>query len=56
MTGQVRLALRHWQKDTDLAGVREQRALAKLPDAERKQWQQFWGEVEEVLRGGKQQE
>jgi hypothetical protein len=36
----------HWQKDDDLAGVREPAALAKLPEAERLEWQKFWKEVE----------
>jgi serine/threonine-protein kinase len=35
----------HWQTDPDLAGVRDQAALAKLPDAERKEWTKLWGEV-----------
>jgi serine/threonine protein kinase/Flp pilus assembly protein TadD len=42
-------ALRHWQKDPDLAGVREWAALAKLPEAERKAWCQLWIGVEETL-------
>jgi hypothetical protein len=40
--------LQHWQTDTDLAGVRDQDALAKLPAEERKQWLQFWSDVEAV--------
>jgi hypothetical protein len=31
----VRQTLQHWQKDTDLASLRDAVALAKLPDAER---------------------
>jgi hypothetical protein len=42
----VRQKLQHWQKDPDLASVRGKEALAKLPEAERQVWQQFWGEVE----------
>jgi serine/threonine-protein kinase len=45
----VQKMLRHWQKDPDLAGVRDA-ALAKLPEAERAEWQQLWGEVEALLK------
>jgi Flp pilus assembly protein TadD len=41
--------MRHWQKDPDLAGVRDPAALAKLPEAERLEWQKFWKEVEALL-------
>jgi tetratricopeptide (TPR) repeat protein/serine/threonine protein kinase len=37
--------LRHWQHDPDLAAVRDPGALAKLPEAERKEWTKFWSEV-----------
>ena len=37
--------LREWQQDADFAGVRGE-ALAKLPEAERKAWQQLWADVE----------
>jgi tetratricopeptide (TPR) repeat protein len=42
----VRQTLQHWQKDADLASVREKEALAQLPEAERAAWQQLWAEVE----------
>jgi Tfp pilus assembly protein PilF len=42
----VRQTMQHWQKDTDLAGVRDADALAKLPEAERQQWQKLWDDVE----------
>jgi hypothetical protein len=42
-------ALKHWQKDVDLASVRDFEALAKLPDADRKDWQALWAEVGDVL-------
>jgi tetratricopeptide (TPR) repeat protein len=41
--------LRHWQKDTDLAGVRDKVALAKLPEAERQQWAKLWADVAALL-------
>ena len=44
--------MRHWLKDEDLAGVRDPESLSKLPEAERKDWQMLWEEVE-ALRGKK---
>jgi serine/threonine-protein kinase len=44
-----RQALRHWQQDPDLAGVRDKAALAKLPEAERQEWAKLWGEVAALL-------
>ncbi len=52
----VQQTLRHWQADTDLAGVRDAEALAKLPESERVAWQSFWAEVDVLLaraRGGR---
>jgi serine/threonine-protein kinase len=46
---EVQAKMRHWQKDSDLAGVRDPSALAKLPEAERLEWQKFWKEVETLL-------
>jgi tetratricopeptide (TPR) repeat protein len=46
----VQQTLKHWQADTDLAGLRDQAGLAKLPDAEREACQKLWGEVAEVLQ------
>jgi tetratricopeptide (TPR) repeat protein len=46
----ARQALKHWQKDPDLAGVRDQEALAKLPEAERKEWARLWDEVADLLK------
>jgi serine/threonine-protein kinase len=50
-TAQQRLkrTLQHWQKDSDLAGVRGKAALAKLPEAERNEWTKFWSEVAALL-------
>ncbi len=42
--------LRHWTTDSDLAGVRDPDALAKLPEAERKVWQALWDDVERLRR------
>ena len=41
--------MQHWLQDKDFTGVRDSEALAKLPEAERKDWQKLWEEVE-VLR------
>ena len=43
-------ALRHWQTDPDLAGVRDKAALEKLPDAERADWEKLWSDVAELLK------
>jgi serine/threonine-protein kinase len=37
--------LKHWQRDTDLAGVRDEKQLALLPAAEQKSWRALWAEV-----------
>ena len=48
--GAIAQTLRHWQEDTDLAGVRETEALQKLPDEERKPWEALWAEVKDLLK------
>jgi serine/threonine-protein kinase len=45
----VQRTLQHWQKDTDLASVRDKEALAKLPPAERDAWQKLWTDVADLL-------
>ena len=37
--------LNWWWEDTDLAGVRDEAALAKLPADERKEWRALWARV-----------
>ena len=53
----VQKTLRHWQQDTDLAGVRDAAALAKLPEPGRAEWQKLWADVAALLKkaeaGGK---
>jgi WD40 repeat protein/serine/threonine protein kinase/Flp pilus assembly protein TadD len=44
--------LLHWQVDGDLAGIRDEAALARLLEAERKQWQGLWGDVKALLERG----
>jgi tetratricopeptide (TPR) repeat protein len=47
---QVQKALAHWQSDSDLAGVRDAVALARLPATERAAWEKFWADVAVVLK------
>ncbi len=42
--------LDHWRQDTDLAGIRDAVALAKLPEDERKAWQSLWADVDSFLK------
>jgi hypothetical protein len=46
----VQKALQHWQKDTDLAGIRDRAALAKLPADEQKVFTQLWADVAALLK------
>jgi hypothetical protein len=46
----VQQRLKHWQADSDLAGLRAPGALAKLPPEEQEACRQLWAEVEAVLR------
>jgi serine/threonine protein kinase/Flp pilus assembly protein TadD len=41
--------LKHWQADSDLAGVRGSEALARLPEAERQVWQKLWDAVADTV-------
>jgi tetratricopeptide (TPR) repeat protein/tRNA A-37 threonylcarbamoyl transferase component Bud32 len=49
----VRQTLAHWQKDPDLAGVRDKTCMAKLPQDERQAWQQLWADVDTLLKQAK---
>jgi tetratricopeptide (TPR) repeat protein len=46
---QVVTAMRHWQRDSDLAGLRESAAVAKLPADEREACRQLWADVQALL-------
>jgi tetratricopeptide (TPR) repeat protein len=46
----VRQTMTHWQQDADLAGVRGDATLAKLPEAERAAWQKLWADVAELRK------
>jgi Flp pilus assembly protein TadD len=41
----VRQAMAFWQANTETACVRDKEAQAKLPDDERKQWNELWSDV-----------
>ena len=45
----ARQMLAHSKQDPDLAGIREQTELGKLPDREHKEWLAFWAEVDATL-------
>jgi hypothetical protein len=42
-------AMRRWQTDAALAGVRGPDALARLPRAERQRWRKWWDDVADAL-------
>ena len=46
----VQQAMRDWQQDTDLAGIRDAAALAKLPPDEQKAVTQLWADVAVLLK------
>jgi serine/threonine protein kinase/tetratricopeptide (TPR) repeat protein len=50
---ELREALRRWQNDTDLVGVRDDAALMRLSDAEQKEWRQFWTDVATTIATAK---
>jgi serine/threonine-protein kinase len=46
----VQQALKHWQKDSDLGGLRDATALAKLPAEECAVCEKFWAAVAALLK------
>jgi tetratricopeptide (TPR) repeat protein len=42
--------MEHWQKDTDLTGIRDKEALAKLLAEERVAWETLWADVSALLK------
>ncbi len=46
----MRATLEHWQRDTDLASVRDADALQKLTAQEQEAWRKLWADVAELLR------
>ena len=45
----VAQTLQHWKADTDLTGMRDAAALAKLPEDEQKACRALWAEVDALL-------
>jgi tetratricopeptide (TPR) repeat protein len=43
---QVQMALKQWQSNVYLAGVRQAKEMAKLPHTERQAWKALWAEVQ----------
>jgi tetratricopeptide (TPR) repeat protein/cbb3-type cytochrome oxidase subunit 3 len=43
------MGLRHWLNDQDFAGVRDPKALAKVPASERQAWEELWANLAETL-------
>jgi tetratricopeptide (TPR) repeat protein len=41
--------MQHWQRDTDLASVRDKDALEKLPAEERDAWRKLWDDVAALI-------
>ena len=46
--------LNHWKEDIDLAGIRDQDSLAKLPEAEQEALRKFWADVDQLLKTAKE--
>ena len=46
---QVARTLQRWKEDSDLAGIRDENALAKLPEDERTAFQELWSQVDQLL-------
>ena len=46
----MRATLEHWQRDTDLASVRDADALQKLTAQEQEAWRKLWADVAELLK------
>jgi eukaryotic-like serine/threonine-protein kinase len=42
-------SLKHWEDDSDLAGVRDAKAIDALPEPERKAWRALWKNVADAL-------
>ncbi len=45
----VAKTLAHWKQDADLAGIRDTQNLAKMPEAERNEWQSLWADLDALL-------
>jgi serine/threonine-protein kinase len=48
--GVIVKTLEHWQQDTDLAGIRDDAELSKLPQTERLAFRKLWADVSALLK------
>ena len=46
----VERTLRHWKVDADLAGIRDEPALASTPESERGEWKELWKKVNALIK------
>ena len=46
----VQSKMQKWRNDDAFAGVRGNDALARIPAAERKEWESFWADVDALIR------
>ena len=49
MKAKVAPTLQHWKADADLAGIRDEKELAKLPEEERTAFKSLWNDVDQLL-------
>jgi serine/threonine-protein kinase len=48
--GGIVKTLEHWQQDIDLAGIRDDAEMAKLPESERAAFRKLWVDVDALLK------
>ncbi len=56
MKAKIAPTLEHWKTDADLAGIRDEKEMAKLSDEERAAFTRLWSDVDQMLAqaaGGK---
>ena len=46
----IRQRLEYWQQDADLAGIRDDKELAKLPAEEQTECKKLWTDLEALLK------
>jgi serine/threonine-protein kinase len=53
--GGIVKTLEHWREDTDLAGIRDDAELAKLPETERVAFRKLWADFDALLKKASRQ-
>lgn len=48
--GAIAGTLQHWKEDADLAGIRDDAELTRLPESERKAYLMLWADVDALLK------